>query len=240
MPTRQDIANILEWVKENNKINLSLSNFVEDNPVYSAERVGDSVLIRGVSDHPWVYIDSHSEEEIEQLMLNISNDDKYFAAIEDWILPFLLKDKIPSWRLKTYQYVLHDNIDLPEAEHETAPLNLDDADYVFNRLNYKNTLSPLYIRERIMKGYSVGLKEDDKLVAWVLTHDDGAIGCLYVEDEFRHKGYAHSIVVTLLKKLRKEGKQPFMYLGDPGKAAGDLLRDLGFVKNTHMNWIEID
>ncbi|MCP4176510.1 MAG: GNAT family N-acetyltransferase [bacterium] len=236
----EDIANILEWIKINKNINLSLSNFVEENPVYSAERVGNSVLIRGVSDHPWVYVDSNSEEELQQLALNINGQDKYFAAIEDWMLPFVLKDQTPSWRLKTYQYVLPDDIDISETEHETCPLNPKDADYIFTCSNYKNILSSSYIKERIMKGYSAGLKEDGKLVAWIITHDDGAIGSLHVIKEYRHKGYAHSVVAALLHKLRNVGKKPFLYIDDPNKAAADLLRGLGFVRKSHMNWIEMD
>ncbi|HJO95081.1 MAG TPA: GNAT family N-acetyltransferase [Victivallales bacterium] len=236
----EDIANILDWIKENNEINLSLSNFVEENPVYSAERVGDSVLVRGISDHPWVYIDSNSEEELQQLALGINSQDKYFAAIEDWMLPLVLKDRTPSWRIKTYQYILPVDIDIPEPEHDTFPLSPNDADYIFTNSNYKNILSSSYIKERIMKGYSAGLKENGKLVAWILTHDDGAIGSLHVIKEYRHKGYAHSVVVALLHKLRDEGKKPFLYIDDPNKAAADLLRGLGFVRKTHVNWVEID
>ncbi len=53
--------NILERDKINN---ISIINFIKNNPVLNIDLVGKSVLVRGKSDRVWIYISCNNEEEL--------------------------------------------------------------------------------------------------------------------------------------------------------------------------------
>jgi len=234
------ISSQLDRIIENEKDNLSVVNFVEENPVYSVETTGDSILVRGVSDHPWIYIISKNEDELKELSKSIDDQDRYFAAIEDWMLPIVLKNRIPAWRIKTRMYSLKNDVQLKEPTFQAVPLCPTDAKVIYEASYFKSILSEKYIRERIMKGFSAGIYTDNKLVAWVLTHDDGAIGCLQVADEYQRKGYAYSVLHHLITKLRSVDKVPFLYVNLDNDATDELVRKFSFMPGKKVNWIHFE
>lgn len=232
------INNILDFVKENIKTNLSLLSFIEENPIYSAEKAGNSVLIRGVSDYPWTYIESKNEEELKVLLKKLTPEDNYFAAIQDWIIPHIINKRKTQWDIRTYQYYLPENADIPDnSSASILPLQPSDAEYIHNYTAYKVALTPRYLKDRILKGYSASIRLDNKLIAWILTHDDGAIGCLYVLDEYRGKHYGISVCNNLCKKLRNIGKNPFCYLGENNHETEGYFTKIGFKKSIPVNWL---
>jgi len=78
---------IKRFLKKDIIRNLNMLYFMEDNPVHSLERTDDSVLMRGTSDHRWVYISSPDEQELLFLSARLTGEDRYFAVIEDWMHP---------------------------------------------------------------------------------------------------------------------------------------------------------
>ena len=116
------VSQVLDFIKTNLRKNLSLLNFIEENPIYSAEKDGNSVLVRGVSDYPWVYLESRNEGELKNLVSKLKPEDNYFAAVQDWIIPFLLQKKNKHWDIRTYQYHLPPEAQIPQAQAEILPL----------------------------------------------------------------------------------------------------------------------
>lgn len=88
-----------------------------------------------------------------------------------------------------------------------------------------------------MKGYTASIRKDGKLVAWVLTHDDGAIGCLCVLDGHRNQGLGTNLCANLISKIRNEGKEPFLYLGEGSNESEKFFLNLGFKKTIPANWL---
>lgn len=232
------VSQVLDFIKANLRKNLSLLNFIEENPIYSAEKDGNSVLVRGVSDYPWVYLESRNECELKNLVSKLRHEDNYFAAVQDWIIPHLLQKKTKHWDIRTYQYHLPSDAQIFEAKAEILPLQTGDVDTIYEHVIYKMALTKNYIKDRIMKGYTASIRRDGKLVAWVLTHDDGAIGCLCVLDGYRNQGLGTNVCVKLISKIRQEGKEPFLYLGDQNNnEAETLFLNLGFKKTIPANWL---
>lgn len=230
------LTKTLDFIKENIKTNLSLLSFIEENPIYSAERAGNSVLIRGISDYAWTYIESNDEEELRGLLKKLTPEDNYFAAISDWIVPHLINKRETLWDIRTHQYYLPKNVVLPDSpSYEILPLLPSDAEYIHNYTPYKVALLPGYLKDRILKGYSASIRQGDQLIAWILTHDDGAIGCLHVLDEFRRKHYGLAVCSRLCNKLRAAGKKPFCYLGT--SQTESFFTKMGFEKTIPVNWL---
>ena len=233
----EQVSQVVNYIKTNFKRNLSLLNFVDENPVYSAERVGNSVIVRGISDYPWIYLDSENESELKQLLPKLKPEDNYFAAVQDWIIPHLLRIKTKHWDIRTYQYYLPCDTTISETHGEILPLRTSDVDTVYEHVAYKMALTKNYIKERIMKGYTACIRKDGNLVAWVLTHDDGAIGCLCVLDGYRNQGLGTNVCTKLISKIRSAGKLPFLYLGYENKDSETFFLNLGFKKTIPLNWL---
>lgn len=233
------LSKTLDFIKENIKTNLSLLSFIEENPIYSAERAGNSVLVRGVNDYAWTYIESNDEEELKVLLKKLTPEDNYFAAIPDWIVPHLINKRKTLWDIRTYQYHLPDDVVLTETPHsiQILPLLPNDAEYIHNYTPYKVALMPNYLKDRILKGYSASIRKNDQLIAWILTHDDGAIGCLHVLDEYRKKRYGLAVCSNLCQKLRNTGKEPFCYLGEANLQTEGFFTRMGFKKTIPVNWL---
>jgi 8-oxo-dGTP diphosphatase len=98
-------------------------------------------------------------------------------------------------------------------------------------------LSKDYVEDRILKDHSSGISIDGKLVAWILTHDDGAIGCLNVLEEYRNQGMGSAIVTDIIKKIRGDGRIPFVYIDVGNEKAEEIATKFGFVKQKPMSWL---
>ena len=232
------LTKTLDFIEENIKTNLSLLGFIEENPIYSAERTGNSVLVRGISDYAWTYIESNDEEELKVLLKRLTPEDNYFAAIPDWIVPHIINKRKTLWDIRTYQYHLPENVTLPDTTPiQILPLLPSDAEHIHNYTTYKIALMPTYLKDRILKDYSACIRQDDQLIAWILTHDDGAIGCLHVLDEYRNKHYGLAACSNLCQKLRNTGKKPFCYLGEANLHTEGFFTKIGFKKTIPANWL---
>ena len=212
---------------------------MENNHIHSLERIGNSVLMRGESDYPWVYISSANEDELALVMDRLV-DDKRFAVIEDWMLPLLTRGKTIAWQLSTIKLILPQSVELaPVLGHSIAPLSISNAQYLHTHSDYQSVTSPAYIRGRIRQGPSAGISVAGKLAAWVMTHDDGAIGFLHVLEAHRRKGYAYALTVYLCQELRAQGKMPYVHIEETNVNSMNLATKAGFVKDRRVHWLEI-
>lgn len=122
---------------------------------------------------------------------------------------------------------------------EIRNLKIEDATYIYNNYDYQEFTSIEYISERIENGIGLGIYKDNKLVAWIITHDDGAIGFLNVLKEYRRKGYGMELTVAMIKKLRELGEVPFVHIEMDNKKSMNLALQIGFTKDRIVNWFEI-
>lgn len=219
--------------------NISSINFLKNNQILSAAIIGNSVLVRGVSDRRWVYISSNDIEELSLIKSKLNEEDDNFASIDDWMFPILTKGKETIWDLCMIQYYLPNNVRLPLSKFNHSPLTEKDAHIIFDNSEYKKYISVEYVKDCIRKGISAGLYENNRLVSWAITQDDGAIGFLHTIDEYRKKGYGYNITLSMIQKVRDDGGLPFANVLESNKRSINLLLKFGFKENKKIHWFQI-
>lgn len=220
--------------------NVNMINFIDNYPIHYAEKVGNSVIVKGTSDRDWIYISSESKEELELLKEKLEKNDKCFAIIEEWMVPILTKGYKIKWKLSTLRLFLPKDTLLLDNKYGVSDLKLEDANFIYENSDYKEYISTDYIKDRIKNGLSSGICDSGNLVAWGITQDDGAIGFLHVLPEYRLKGYGRDITLDLIKKVREQGKLPFVHIEEKNDRSMKLALSLGFKKDRVVSWFEIE
>ena len=244
MSKRQEI---LEYIKKNQTSNINIINFIENYPIDYIERIGDSVIVKGTSDRSWVYISSNSRDELQTVKSKLDSDDKCFAIIEDWMMPILTEDCNIRWKLSTMRLILDKRSTFEigeslsdETTEKLSELSPKDAEFIYENSDYKDFLSIEYIIDRITNGESSCIRNFDKLIAWAITQDDGAIGFLHVLPEHRKKGYGREVTMDLINKVIEKNKIPFAHIEEDNISSMNLVTSLGFKKDKIVNWFEIE
>jgi 8-oxo-dGTP diphosphatase len=237
---KDTLESIVSFLKQDELKNMNMLYFMENNPIHSLERIGDSVLLRGKSDQRWVYISTPDEQQLNKVLRLLNEDDKYFAVVEDWMLPLLTEGKTILWQMSTMKLVLPDHVKLGETDDSRiAPLSIDDAQYVYDNSLYQGAITPDYVRNRIKNGPSAGIRESGKLVGWAMTHDDLALGLLHVLDDYRRRGYASALTAFLIRLMRNQGKIPFAHIEENNFKSMALAMKSGFRQDRRVHWLKI-
>ncbi|MBN1634227.1 MAG: GNAT family N-acetyltransferase [Ignavibacteria bacterium] len=220
--------------------NLNMINFIKSYDVELFLKSGDSALVRGTSDKPWIYISSKSESEFRELIGQLSENDRYLAAIEEWMIPILKEKYKVLWNLKCKRYLLPKHTQPGSVHHIVRYLKPGDARYIHENSMYRKLTQIEYITDRIKRGIGLGLYDKGGMVAWILTHDDGAIGFLNVLPEFRRRGYGTDITNAVIKKVRERGGIPFVHIEEDNINSVNLAKKVGFAPDKYVNWLRIE
>lgn len=235
---KDKLNNLILNLKKDEITNISTIGFIENNPITEVIEINNSYLIKGTSDVEWVYVVCNNENDIRAL-LEKSNSNIYFASVEDWMIPIITEKRKAEWILTTMRYYLPDDVEVPENKIEVVPLTTDHIGFIISQSNYKQFLTPAYVEDRITKSISAAIMKKDKLVAWGLTHDDGALGSLHVLDEYRKKGYGKEILISLIHQNRKLDKISFAQIEERNINAARLVENLGFKKDRRVSWVKL-
>lgn len=229
-----------EVIFNNIEQNINIKNFMDNYPVTRTKIVGNSLLLQGTSDHEWIYIASQSEVELTQLVDSyVKDEDKYFAVIQDWMIPIIKRDKEIEWILSCDKYIQTKEINIDNGNHDIRQLTENDADYIYNNYDYSDYASVSYIKQRINQDFSYGIFCDDTLVAWIMTHDDGAIGLLHVIPEYRGRGYASTLVSKISKELNQHNRLRFMHIEEENYKSVNMALKCGYSKIGKISWFKI-
>jgi len=227
-------------LKRDSTTNMSmLGFFAKRNPTRTL-RVGDSIMAQGRSDEEWWYLSCKKPEDFDWFLDQTGKDDRFLAAIDDSIL-----DKVKSrftcrWTLSCIRLYLPDNAVVPESPLPISLLSAADAEHIYINSNYQQYSSADYIREQINQGVGSAYYDGTTLAGWVLTHDDGAMGMLHVLTSYRRKGIARALVSNLVNKIRETGLTPFTYVEPSNAASMNLVKNLGFVPDRRIHWVNIN
>ncbi|WP_242865273.1 GNAT family N-acetyltransferase [Clostridium sp. ATCC 25772] len=233
-----DIKDVLKFSYKDKIRNINIINFIENYPISYIEQIGELIIVKGKSDKKWIYISSKSIDELKIIKSKINYDDKNFAAVEEWMMPILIKGYEIKWRLSTMKLILKNEVNINEAENIMDKLNINDAKFIYENSDYKDVISIDYIINRITKGVNSCIRHIDKPVGWAITQDDGAIGFLHVLSQYRNNGYAHDITIDLINKVRNKNKIPFVHIEEDNLESMKLATSLGFEKYKIVNWFE--
>jgi len=209
---RNQIKLSLENFKKDFLTNISVTGFIENNTITEVIEINNAYLIKGKSDVEWIYLVCKNEIELKWLLEKTTGDNKYFTSVEDWMIPVITKSNKPEWLLSAMRYYLPYNIEIPQNKIEVTSLTNEHIGFIISQSNYKQFLTASYVEERINKSISAAILKGTKLIAWGLTHDDGALGSLHVLDEYRKKGYGKEILISLINQSRQFKKVPFVQI----------------------------
>jgi 8-oxo-dGTP diphosphatase len=233
-----DLTNLIQHLLTDEITNMSIIGFIAENPVTEILREGKSVLIKGISDEEWMYIFSKDEKELSKLLDQLTDKDIFFASVEDWMIPIINENKKFEWTLSTIRWYLPDDVEVPDNKFNTNSISTEDIGFILSKSKYRQFLTARYLKERITKSISACIYEDNQMVAWGLTHDDGALGSLNVLDEYRGKKYGTEIVLSLMHQCRALGKIPFAQIEETNHKAIKLVTKLGFLQDRRVTWIK--
>ncbi len=235
-----ELAKIIHFLQKDETKNCSHIGFIYNYGITSFKIINNSFIIKGTSDRDWVYLSCANNEELNLLLNETDPEDKCFAVIEDWMMPFFLKQFKLRWKLSVLKFVLPNNVEIKSLDTIVTPLMTSDAEYIYLNSKYKEYLSVEYIKERINNGISAGIYLGNKLAAWAITQDDNAIGFLHVLDEYRGKGLAKQIIEYMASKVRETDLIPFAYIEETNLTAIKLVQKIGFQKNNKVHWFEVE
>ncbi len=212
--------------------------FLHDNPITHCWIRGDAAMYRGISDHEWIYLAAQREPQLVELLALLDPTERYFAVLEDWMVPAVLQDRPVVWHLVGRRFVLPDTAALPPPHPAATPLDPSDADQVHHLSEYRDLAPADYIRRRIERGPSTGITLDGRLVAWGLTHDDGALGMIHVLPEARRRGLGAAILTTLAHLVCERGRLPYSHIEDDNAASVAIHLRAGFEAGETVRWLE--
>lgn len=232
-------SEIIRRLAEDPIRNMAALGFFENYPPEQVFQVGDSFILLGESDHLWGYVSSQSESELTRLFEEYPIGTKFFASVEEWMIPVIAKDAEVEWVLSTDRYLLPENHPVDPPSRTTCTLDVSFAEYIFDHSDYQAFTSVEYLRDRIARGISAGIMENGTLVAWALTHDDNSLGCLHVLPEFRRKGFAKAVMGSLIIQKRKADEPVFLNVEPSNINSMKLVTGMGFVIDRKISWVKL-
>lgn len=235
---KPELNKIILNLKQDETANISTIGFIENNTITEVVEINNSYLIKGKSDVEWAYVVCNNENDLRAL-LEKSGSTTYFASVDDWMIPVITENRKAEWILATMRYYLPVDVEVPKNKVEVIPLTADHIGFIISQSNYKQFLTPAYVEDRINKSISAAIIKKDKLVAWGLTHDDGALGSFHVLDEYRKKGYGKEILIALIHQSRKLGGISVTQIEEKNVKATNLIEQLGFVKDRRVSWVKL-
>lgn len=233
------VTEALDLLRRDPVKNAGPINFLTGYPVLRLMREGDSLLCQATSDHDWIYLCGGKQDELQRLLGLLTADDKYFAAIEDWILPHLTHGREIEWRLTVRQWHFPADAAAPRPALPVVALTPGTAPYIYEHSAYRSFTSPEYIADRIAKGPALGIVQRGTLAAWLLTHDDGAMGMLHVLPAYRRRGFARALTLAMIDRLRSAGRLPFVQIEGDNSASQGLAKELGFIADQVLSWVKL-
>ncbi|OQX93129.1 MAG: hypothetical protein B6I17_04140 [Tenericutes bacterium 4572_104] len=234
---------ILEFLNRDQIKNIIIINQINKGSKFKSFKYKNSMMFRfekSKEDSFRVHFSCSNELELTELMKNLTPDDKYFACVERWIVPYISKDKKENFNEACHKFYLPNHIKIEEPTTKVQTIKIEDAEIVNDRWHYKDDSSLDYIKTRIREGVTGAVYDDGKIIAWCITHSDGSLGSMFVEEEYRKKNYASSITSYMVTELRKEKKIPFLFVVEGNDKSLHLSRKFGFEEVGKVNWCSFE
>lgn len=181
------------------------------------------------------------EEAIRMLLDHLEGGKEYrFHAVDRNIADLIREGFRVIWDNPSWLYTLARKDLRGEVRHEVSALRPEDADTI-NRYWNPGEDSTHYIRRRIEKGLSYGIRVDGELVAWDATHLETdevvMLGFLYVKEGFRQRGFAMSIATTMINAVFEKGKTPICHIFTDNEPSIRLTEEMGFRRRGEQVWL---
>lgn len=126
---------------------------------------------------------------------------------------------------------------LPVKHKEIRLLSLDDLPYVCKWYGADGPgMDDGYVKERILAKAMYGAFLDGRQVGFVGMHDEGSLGMLFVEEDYRGRGIAGSLEAFAVNRMLERGWVPYGHVSVENTASQNLQEKLGFYKAEKSFW----
>jgi len=113
-------------------------------------------------------------------------------------------------------------------------LDITYLDYIME--NYSS--SEEHMKERLNAGVMYGAFEEDRIIGFIGMHNEGSMGMLFVEEEYRQKGVGASLESYLINLQISNGFTPYCHIIEGNEKSLALQEKLGlYVADTPLWWI---
>ena len=128
---------------------------------------------------------------------------------------------------------------LPVRHKEIRRLSMEDFPYVsgwYGSGSEGPGTEGGYVRERILAGAMYGAFLEGRQVGFVGTHEEGALGMLFVEEPFRGRGIGASLEAYVVNRMLEKGWTPYGHVAAGNVSSERLQERLGFFKAEKNFW----
>lgn len=191
----------------------------------------DTITMRGRYDGVKELLDQHIEPG-EDFRFHAVDPNSFRAAKK--VLE--VEDDRPTWLLRR-------EYEKPrKPENKVSPLVKDDAGVINEYWGLSDSDSTDHIKQRIEKAPAYGVRREDGLVGWCLTHfltDDAMVlGMLHIKEEWRRNGLARALTEKLCLDAEEMGVVPAVQIFKDNEPSLSLSSDLGFEIRADHHWFD--
>lgn len=175
---------------------------------------------------------SGDDGETEELLAVIPEQTKRSVAVQEQLAK-KLQDKGFAVRRKCSQYLYTAGQSLPVRYRDIRRLG---PEYLTDVSGHYPPETEAYLKERIMAGVMYGAFADGRLIGLIGTHDEGSMGMLYVEEQYRRQGIGEALLSYNINRILERGWIPYGHVPEGNTAAERLLEKLGLYRAGRMLW----
>ena len=165
----------------------------------------------------------------------IPKDAKLFVTSQEFINAPLMEFFSVHTLRPCFQASYTQRESLPVLHKDIRILNDKHLEYV--KTNY-STENPDYIKERIDNQALYGAFEGERIIGFIGMHNDGSIGILFVDENYRKRNIGTSLEAFLINKHKEAGWTPYGAIYNDNQASLKLQEKIGLnISNDCIWWV---
>lgn len=174
------------------------------------------------------------DEESARKLLKKVPEGAMVITTQEFIRDLLEKELGKTGFCKCAQAVCTRKEALPVRYKNIRQLDITYLEYILE--NYNS--SEEHIKERLNAGVIHGAFDEDRIIGFIGMHNEGSMGMLFVEEEYRKKGIGASLESYLINLQLSNGYTPYCHIIEGNDKSMALQEKLGlYVADTPLWWI---
>lgn len=170
--------------------------------------------------------------DVEELLSAIPEQTKWCVVIRERLIEELKVRGFGGWG-KCSQYLYTAGNSLTVRHKDIRRLGIGDLDYISEHYSHGTAE---YMEGRILNGVMYGAFSDDRLTGFIGTHDEGSMGMLYVEEQYRRQGIGEALLSYNINRTLERGRIPYGHVLEGNTVSERLLEKLGLYRAGKPVW----
>lgn len=173
-----------------------------------------------------------NDGDIEKLLSAIPEQTKWCVVIQERLMEELKARGFGVWG-KCSQYLYTAGNSLTVRHKDIRRLGIGDLDYISEHYSHGTAE---YMEGRILNSVMYGAFSDDRLIGFIGTHDEGSMGMLYVDEQYRRQGIGEALLSYNINRALERGRIPYGHVLEGNTVSERLLEKLGLYKAGKPVW----